>query len=124
MPVLYGDESYAIVGACFEVYGDKGSGFLEAVYQECLAIEFALRDIPFEAQPPLGLTYKGRPLAHAYRPDFVCYGKIIVELKAVSDLTDIHRAQAHNYLKGSGLRLALLANFGHYPLLEHERVIR
>ena len=124
MEPLYKDESYAIMGACFEVYREKACGFLEGVYQECLAMEFRSRGIPFVEQPALGLTYKGQPLQQTYRPDFVCYEKIIVELKAVSALTDEHRAQVHNYLKASGLRLGLLVNFGHYPKLEHERIVR
>ena len=124
MGLLYEDESYAILGSCFEVYKEKGSGFLEAVYQECLAVEFGLRGLPFEAQPALALTYKGQALEQMYRPDFLCFGRIILELKAVSALTDEHRAQAHNYLRASGLRLGLLVNFGHYPKLEHERIVR
>jgi GxxExxY protein len=72
----------------------------------------------------LQLNYKGRPLRQTYAPDFICYGKIIVELKAVSALNGDHRAQVHNYLKATGLRLSLLVNFGHHPKLEHERIIR
>jgi len=124
MDVLYKEDAYAIMGACFEVYKDKGCGFLEGVYQECLAIEFGLRGLPFVAQSAPGLSYKGHPLEQTYRPDFVCHQKIIVELKAVSALADEHRAQTHNYLKASGLRLALLANFGHYPQLEWERIVK
>jgi len=122
--VIYKDESYAIMGACFEVYKEKGCGFLEAVYQECLAIELELRGIPNVRHPCVELTYKSQPLQQVYQPDFVCYGKIIVELKAVSALTDEHRAQVHNYLRATGHRLALLANFGHYPRLEYERIVR
>jgi len=121
---LYKGENYAIMGACFEVYTEKACGFLEGVYQECLAIEFALRGIPFVAQPALSLAYKGKPLEQTYRPDFVCYEKVVVELKAISALTDEHRAQVHNYLKASGLRLGLLVNFGHHPKLESERIVR
>ena len=124
MALLYEEETYAILGACFEVYKEKGCGFLEGVYQECLAIEFRLRGIPFEEQPALDLAYKGQPLQQTYKPDFVCRAKIVVELKAVSALTDEHRAQLHNYLKASGLRLGLLVSFGHYPKLEYERIIR
>ena len=79
---------------------------------------------PFEEQPTLTLTYKPRDLQQTYQPDFVCYGKIVLEVKAVSALTDEHRAQLHNYLKATGLRLGLLVNFGHYPKLEYERIIR
>ena len=122
--IIYRDESYAILGACFEVYKEKGSGFLEAVYQECLALELELQGIPFLEKPQLALTYKGRPLQHTYQPDFVCHGKIVVELKAVSALSDEHRAQTHNYLRAGAYRLGLLVNFGHFPKLEHERIVR
>ncbi len=122
--VLFKDESYRIVGACFEVYKQNGCGFLEAVYQECLEIEFQLQAIPFTPQPPLLLAYKGLHLRQKYQPDFICYEKILLEIKAVSHLDDQHRAQVHNYLKATGLRLGLLVNFGHYPLIEHERIIR
>ena len=71
--VLYAEESYKIVGACFEVYNDKGCGFLEPVYQECLGIEFEYQRIPFVAQPKLALRYRGKRLARKYKPDFVCY---------------------------------------------------
>ncbi len=108
-------ETYEILGACFEVYKQKGCGFLEAVFQECLAIEFELRGIPARAQVPLALEYKGRLLAHTYVPDFVCYDRVIVELKAASKLADEHRAQMQNYLHASQLRVGLLVNFGHFP---------
>ncbi len=102
----------------------KGCGFLEAVYQECLELELGLRDIPFQPQAELGLTYKGRQLKQHYYPDFICYGKSIVEIKAVSDLNDEHRCQVHNYLKATGYRLALLVNFGHHGKLQYERIVR
>jgi GxxExxY protein len=79
--------------------------------------------IPFNPQLELELRYKGRLLKHKYIPDFMCYDKIIIELKAVKALTDEHRAQVHNYLKATGLRLGLLVNFGHYPKLEYERIV-
>lgn len=122
--IVYKEESFAIIGACFEVYNDKGPGFLEAVYQECLEIEFALRKIPFVAQAELTLSYKGRALRKKYQPDFLCYGKIIVEIKAVGALADEFRAQVHNYLKATSLRLGLLVNFGHKEKLEYERIVR
>ena len=120
--IVYRDESYRIMGACFEVYKEKGSGFLEAVYHECLEMEFAAQALPFSTRQPLPLAYKGRPLQQTYVPDFICFGKIIVELKAVSKLTDDHRAQVHNYLRATGHRLGLLVNFGHFPKVEHERI--
>jgi GxxExxY protein len=122
--IVYKDESYAILGACFEVYKEKGCGFLEAVYQECLEIELALQNIPFQPQSELALDYKGRTLKQKYVPDMICYGKIIVELKAVKELADEHRAQVHNYLKATGMKLGLLVNFGHYPKVEYERIVR
>ncbi|MFM9030513.1 MAG: GxxExxY protein [Opitutaceae bacterium] len=121
--LAYPEESYAIMGAFFEVYRDKGAGFLEAVFQECPEIEFSGRGIPFESQPKLVLGYKGRPLKQTYSPDFVCYGRIIVEIKAVSALADEHRAQLHNYLRATRLRLGLLVNFGHHPKVEYERIV-
>lgn len=123
MDLLYKEETYKIIGACFEVYKEKGNGFLEQVYQECLEMELSLQGIPFSAQAALRLRYKGRELKLRYVPDLVCYEKIIVELKAASQLTDEHRAQVLNYLKATGYRVGLLMNFGHYPKLEYERLI-
>ncbi len=122
--ILFKQESYELMGACFEVYKNKGCGFLEPVYQECLSIELGFRTLPYTEQPELRLEYRGRVLKQTYRPDFICYEKIILELKAVTKLTDEHRAQVHNYLKATGLRLGLLVNFGHYPQLEWERIVR
>jgi GxxExxY protein len=124
MPLLYEAETYRILGACFEVYKEKGCGFLEAVYQECLEIEFQLQEIPFKSQMGLELSYKGNLLKQCYRPDFMVFDKIIIELKACSGLVNEHRAQLHNYLKATGYRVGVLVNFGHYPLLEHDRIIR
>ena len=121
--ILYRDESYKIMGACFEVYKTMGSGFLEPVYQECLEIELTERGIPFLAQRELRIRYKGRLLEQTYKPDFVCYDTIVVELKALSNLVGEHYAQLWNYLKATDLRLGLLVNFGHYPLLEHDRIV-
>lgn len=121
--LLYPDESFAIRGSLFEVYRDKGAGFLEPVYQECLEIEFRLAELPAIAQPNLKLDYKGVPLKSTYTPDFICYDKIVVELKAVKELTDAHRAQVQNYLKATGLKLAFLVNFCHHPLIEIERIV-
>jgi GxxExxY protein len=120
--ILYKEESYRIMGACFEVYKEKGCGFLEAVYQECLEIELELRGIPFKPKTELSLSYKGRILKKHYEPDFLCFELIIMEIKAVSNVTDGDRAQLHNYLKGTNLHLGLLVNFGHHPLLEYERI--
>ncbi len=117
------DECYQVMGACFEVYKDKGCGFLEAVYQECLELELQDKAVPFVAQPELALGYKGRPLKQTYRPDLICYGGVLVELKAVSSLADEHRAQVINYLHATGLRVGLLVNFGHHPKVEWERIV-
>lgn len=118
------DESYRIRGAVFEVYREMGCGFLEAVYQECLEKEFGKQEIPFVAQRELVLHYKGDRLAQVYKSAFICCDRIIVELKAVKELANEHRAQVHNYLKATGLELGLLANFGHYPKVEIERVVK
>ena len=90
--ILFKEESFAIMGACFEVYREMGCGFLEAVYQECLQMELADREIPFRAKIPLNLTYKGRFLESTYVPDLTCYEKIILELKAVVSVCNDHRA--------------------------------
>ena len=121
--ILYKEESYQIQGAVFEVYREMGCGFLEAVYQECLEKELTVRNIPFVAQQGLSLQYKGAPLKQLYKPDLICFGLIIVELKALSDITGEHRAQVLNYLKATGLRLGLLVNFGHYPKATVERIV-
>ena len=121
--LVFKEESYRIIGACFEVYKEKGNGFLEAVYQECLAMEFALQSIPFGDQTRLRLQYKGRDLQQTYEPDFICFDRVIVEIKAVKSLADEHRAQVINYLKATDKELGLLVNFGHYPKIEHERFV-
>jgi GxxExxY protein len=120
--LIYEDLTYKIRGALFEVYKEKSCGFLEDVYQECLEIELDLQGIEFEAQYPLKLEYKGRSLKKKYIPDFICFGKIIVEIKAVKEITDEHRAQLQNYLKATGYKLGLLVNFGHYPQVQIERI--
>lgn len=111
---FFREECYRIRGAVFEVYKTLNSGFLEAVYQEALGIELEKRNIPFVAQPSIRLTYKDTVLEQTYRPDFVCFDKIIVELKA-------HRAQMINYLKATNLPLGLLVNFGAFP---HAEIVR
>ncbi len=120
--ILLKELSFAIIGAAMEVHRILGPGFLEAVYQAALEHELALRDIPFEAQKRLAVTYKGR-LVGDYVADLVVDGQIILELKAISALTKAHEAQAHNYLAATGLRLAILLNFGGRSL-EQERVVK
>ncbi len=123
MELLYTDESYAIRGAVFEVYREMGNGYLEAVYQECLERELHRRSIPYEPRPALTLHYKGEPLTRRFQPDLVCYGKILIELKAVKDLCPDHRAQMINYLKATGLKLGFLVNFGSVDQVQIERLI-
>ncbi len=122
--LLYEKESYSIRGAVFDVYREMGCGFLEAVYQECLEKELRRRAIPFISQPEVKLAYKGDKLKQTYKPDFVCYDAIILELKAVKEICDEHRAQLHNYLKATELRLGFLINFGHYPKATIERIVK
>lgn len=116
--MLYGQEGYAIRGALYEVYSVLGTGFSEEVYQEALEKELVLREIPYESQKPLRLSYKGALMEKIYRADIVCFDKIILELKAVKTLLPEHEAQLLNYLKVTGFRLGLLINFCHYPKLD------
>jgi GxxExxY protein len=121
--LLFKEEVYAIQGAVFEVYKEMGSGFLEAVYQECLEKELGRLNIPYQLQKELVLKYKGDPLNQRYKPDLIFYDSIIGELKALKEVANEHRAQVMNYLKATGLRLGLLINFGHYPRATVERII-
>jgi len=120
--LLYEDETYLIRGAVFEVYKEMGCGFLEPVYQECLENELTRRNVPFVAQGELRLSYKGELLIQAYKPDFICFEKIIVEIKAVKEIAPEHKAQLINYLKATRLRIGLLVNFGNYPQAEIVRM--
>lgn len=120
--IVYKQECFQINGAIFEVYKELGSGFLEAVYQECLIREFTRQNIPFSAQPELTIWYKDESIAQTYKPDFVCFDKIIIELKAVTELSPIHRAQVLNYLKITKMKLGLLVNFCAYPKVQIERI--
>jgi GxxExxY protein len=120
--ILFKDESYKIIGACFEVYNHKGFGFTEPVYQECLQQEFLMQDIPFVAQPGIPMSYKGRRLNQRFVPDFICFGAIILEIKAVAGITDAHRAQTLNYLHATEYELGILVNFGQFPKLAYERL--
>jgi len=108
----------------FEVYKEMGCGFLEPVYQECIEFEMTDQQIPFVPQVQLRLNYKIHQLKSRYIPDAICYDQIVLEIKAVKEITDDHRAQVHNYLKATGYRLGILANFGHYPKLQYERIVR
>ena len=121
--LLYRDEVYAIIGSAIEVHKHLGSGFLEAIYQEALEIEFTTQAIPFVPQKELQAFYKGKLLKKEYFADFVCYDKIIVEIKALNQLTGIEHSQLINYLKVTELRLGLLINFGSVGKLEWKRII-
>jgi GxxExxY protein len=121
--LLLRDEVYSIVGAAIEVHKELGFGFLEAVYQEAMEIELKKRNIPYEALVLLGISYKGQQLKKGYIADFICYGQIIVELKALERLSGREEAQLLNYLKASAFRVGLLINFGNSPKLEWKRFI-
>lgn len=120
--LIYKDESYQIIGACMEVHSSLGCGFLEAVYQEALEIEFTLRGIPFERECRIKIDYKGHTLNKEYVADFICYDKIVVEVKALSQLKSDHSAQTLNYLKATNNRLGLLVNFGESSL-KYKRIV-
>ena len=117
------EETYLILGACFEVYNEMGRGFLEPVYQECLEKELQMQEISFESQLVLELDYKGQRLEKRYQPDLVCFGSVVVEVKAVSRLLVEHEAQLLNYLHAGNFEVGLLVNFGHYPKLEYTRLV-
>ncbi|MDD4428837.1 MAG: GxxExxY protein [Paludibacter sp.] len=110
--LIFKDESYKIIGCCFEVYNQLGPGFLEAVYQEALAMEFTEQGVPFVEFAEMTINYKGNQLRKKYYPDFLCYQNIIVEIKALENLCSDHQAQVLNYLKGTNSPLGLLVNFG------------
>ncbi|MGI8587774.1 MAG: GxxExxY protein [Chloroflexia bacterium] len=121
--IILKEEVYAVVGAAFAVYRELGVGFLEAVYQEALEIELRDRAIPFESQKLLPIQYKGQVLTKAYIADLVCYGSIILELKALDRLTGREEAQILNYLKATNFRVGLLVNFGSSPQLQWKRFV-
>ena len=121
--LLYRDEVYEIVGAAIEVHKELGDGFLEPVYQESLQIELTRRNIQFEAQKRLQLFYKDVALKKEYVPDFICFDKIVVEIKALDRLSSIETSQILNYLKATKMRVGLLINFGSVGKLEWKRFI-
>lgn len=115
-------ETHAVIGAAMEVHRHLGPGFLEVVYQKALAIEFVARSIPFVREADLPVYYKGRRLDCCYRADFVCYGGVLVELKALQAITGIEEAQLLNYLKATDLDRGLIVNFGR-PSLQFKRLV-
>ena len=118
------DETYAVTGAAIEVHRALGPGFLEKVYQEAIQLELSARSIPFEAEIPLDINYKGQSLNQKYYADLICFGQIIVELKALNQLSGKEDAQLLNYLKATGLQVGLLFNFGSHGKLERKRLVR
>jgi len=121
--IIYKEESFKIQGAVFEVYKEMGNGFLESVYQECLEKEFTALKIPFIPQPTLSLVYKSEKLNQIYKPDFICFNKIILELKGVRLINKQHQSQIINYLKATNLKLGYIINFGAYPRVEIKRMV-
>jgi GxxExxY protein len=121
--LIYKDEVYAIIGAAMEVYNRLGPGFLEPVYQEALAIEMAHRAIPLKEQAEIKITYRDQPLKKTYVADYLCYDKVIVEIKAINSLTSREEAQTINYLKATGYKVGVLINFGAHPSLEWKRIV-
>jgi GxxExxY protein len=120
-PLLLKDETYRIRGAAFHVYRAMGPGFLESIYEECLAIEFKKRGMPFERQHGLRVSYEGQELPQRFVADFVCFETVLIEIKAVRALAREHRAQIFNYLRCTGATVGLLLNFCSSPKMEIER---
>ncbi|MBO7592525.1 MAG: GxxExxY protein [Bacteroidaceae bacterium] len=120
--IVYKDESFAIIGAAMEVYNQLGSGFVEKVYQDALEIEFELRGIPYKREEHLPVFYKGRQIKHDFFVDFICYDKIVIECKAVSEILNIHKIQTLNYIKINNLKLGIVINFSNQSL-EYKRIV-
>ena len=120
---MFKEQGYALMGAAFEVYNESGYGMAEEVYQESLEIELALRQLPFQSKPNLPVFYKQQRLETHYKPDLFVYGGIVVELKAVTELTSEHEAQLFNYLRIARQSVGYLINFGHKGELQWKRFI-
>lgn len=120
--IIYKDESYTIVGVLFEVYNNLGSGFSEIVYKDAIEYELEQNNIPFKREKEFSVTYKNTTLKHKFYADFVIFDKIILEIKAIEKLNDVHTSQCINYLKVSQYKLAIIANF-HKEFLDHKRII-
>lgn len=123
MELIFKEEVYAIMGAAMDFHRELGSGFLESVYQEALEVELTYHKIPYESQKPLKIVYKGKTLNKEFIADLICYGKIVVELKAQDGLSSKEEAQVLNYLKATGVKLGLVINFGSHPKLEWKRFV-
>ena len=121
-PEIRDSETYTIIGSLIDVNKELGRGFLESAYNDALEEEFKLRGVPFAREVQLPIFYKSIELRTKYRADFVCYGRVIVEIKAIKALTDLERAQVLHYLKATRFEKAILANFGS-PTLEYERIV-
>ncbi len=121
--IILKEKSYLIQGVIFEVYREMGSGFLEAVYQECLEKEFMMQKIPFNSQKEITINYKGEKLIQKYIPDFICYNKIILEIKAVKYVKPEHKSQLINYMVATDNKLGFLVNFGSYPKVDITRIV-
>ena len=119
MELIYKQECFDITGAVMDVHSNLGTGFLEEVYQEALEIEFKKRNIPYEREKTLNIFYKDVQLKKFYKADFICYDKIIVELKSVKEVLPAHRAQVMNYLKATGFKLGLIFNFKEKSIKPH-----
>ena len=120
---LHKSDTFKIIGAAMEVHKELGCGFLESVYQEALENEFMERGIPYKREMPLKIYYKNKPLNKCFIVDFICYDKIIIELKAIPVIKSEHQAQVLNYLTATGLKIGLIINFGKTSL-EHKRTIK
>ena len=120
--LVYPKKSYKIIGACIEVHKELGPGFLEKVYHEALQYELNKNNIPYTSEKELSINYKGKNLNQKYYADFVCYDEILLELKAVKEFNDIHKAQVINYLRATGMKLGLLVNFGKKSL-DSKRIV-
>ena len=116
------EQTYAIIGAAMAVHNELGCGFLEAVYQDALEIEFKKRGIPYEREKKIDVFYSGEKLSSFYRPDFLCFGEVVVETKALTRVAGTEEAQVINQLKASGMYKALLINFG-LPKLDYKRMV-
>lgn len=121
--LLLSEEVYRVVGCAFKVHNTLGSGFLESVYQDALEVEFERAGVEFVHKPALKIFYDGVELKSTFQPDVVCFGSVILELKAVNCLSKLHEIQLINYLKGTGYKVGVLLNFGSFSKLEWRRLV-